>query len=89
MQGEKIEGWSVSPSIREYFSAEPTAFCLPTNSQKAYPLVHQWILPIRWTAKYVFFISEAIKIAVSFSKFQCLCAMLLLWDNSKHGFTVA
>ena len=26
MQGEKIEGWSVSPSVREYFSVEPTAF---------------------------------------------------------------
>ena len=33
--------------------------------------------------------SEAIKIAVSFSKSQCLYAMLPLLDNSKHGFTVA
>ena len=32
-----------------------------------------------------FFTSEAIKIAVRFSKFQCLYVMLLLWDNSKHG----
>ena len=37
----------------------------------------------------LFFINEAIKIAVSFSKFQCLYAMLLLWDNLKHGFSVA
>ena len=43
---------------------------------------------LRWTAKYVFFISEAMKIAVSFSKFQRLYAMLLRWDNSKHGFSV-
>ena len=28
------------------------------------------------TAKYVFFIGAAIKIAVSFSEFQCLCADL-------------
>ena len=82
MQGEKIEAWFVSPSSREYFGVESQLFCLPTNSQKIYPLV-------QWTAKYVFYISEAIKIAVSFSKFQCLYAMLLLWDNSKHGFTVA
>ena len=26
MQGEKIEGWFVSPSSREYFGVEPTAF---------------------------------------------------------------
>ena len=37
----------------------PQLFCLPTNSQ-IYPLV-------RWTTEYVFSISEAIKIAVSFS----------------------
>ena len=43
----------------------------------------------RWTAKYVFIVSEAIKKAVSFGKFLCLYAMLLLWDNSKHGFSVA
>ena len=36
-----------------------------------------------------FYISEAIKIAVSFSKFQCLYAMLLLRYNSKYGFSVA
>ena len=44
---------------------------------------------VRWTAKYVFFVGEAIKKAVSFSKFMCLYAMLLLWDNLKHGFLVA
>ena len=80
MQGEKIEAWFVSPSNKEYFGVESTTFCLSTNSQKIYPLV-------RWTANYVFFFTgEAMKIAVSFSKFQCLCAMLLLWDNTKHGF---
>ena len=83
MQGEKIEAWFVSPASREYFGVESTAFLSASKfSNKIYPLV-------RWTAKYVFFISEAMKIAVSFSKFQCLYAMLLLWDNSKHGFSVA
>ena len=38
---------------------------------------------------YIFFISEAMKIAVSLSKFQYLFAMLLQLDNSKHGFSVA
>ena len=71
MQGEKIEAWFVSPASREYFGVESTIFCLTTNSQKIYPLV-------RRTANYAFFIGEAIKIAVSFSKFQILCAMLLL-----------
>ena len=37
----------------------------------------------------LFFISDAIKLAVSFSKFQGLYAMLLLWYNLKHGFSVA
>ena len=80
--GEKIEVWFLSPASREYFGVESTAF-LSTNefSKKIYPLG-------RWTAKYVFFISETMKIAVGFSKFQCLYAMLLLWDNSKHGFSV-
>ena len=36
-----------------------------------------------------FFISEAMRIAVSFSKFHCLYVMFLLWDNSKHVFSVA
>ena len=54
----------------------PQFFCLPANSQRIYPL-------LRWTAK-----SEAIKIAVSFSKFECFYTLLLLWDNSKRGFTV-
>ena len=30
MQGEKIEGWFVSPSSKESFNVEPTAF-LPAN----------------------------------------------------------
>ena len=78
----KIEAWFLSPASREYFGVESTAFLSASKfSSKIYPLV-------RWTAKYVFFISEAMKIAVSFSKFQCLYAMLLLWDNSKHGFSV-
>ena len=83
MQGEKIEAWFVSPSSREYFGVESTAFLSANKfSNKIYPLV-------RWTAKYVFFLSEAMKIAVSFSKFQCLYAMLLLWGKSKHGFSAA
>ena len=28
------------------------------------------------------------KMAVSFSKFQCIYAMLLVWNNLKHGFSV-
>ena len=82
MLGEKIEVWFLSPASREYFGVESTAFLSASKfSKKIYPLV-------RWTAKYVFFISETMKIAVGFSKFQCLYAMLLLWDNSKHGFSV-
>ena len=84
MQGGKIEAWFVLQANREYFGVECTAL-LSANKfkKKIYPLV-------RWAVKYLcFFISEAIKIAASFSKLQCLYAMLLLWDNSKHGFSVA
>ena len=83
MLGEKIEAWFLSPANREYFGVKSTAFLSASKfSQKIYPL-------FRWTAKYVFLISKAMKIAVSLSKFQCLYVMLLLWDNSKHGFSVA
>ena len=68
----------VSSLSRDYFGVESTAFLPAIKLKKNYPMV-------RWTGKYIFPISEAIKIAVSFSKFQCLCAMLLLRD----GFTVA
>ena len=74
MLGEKIEAWLLSPASGEYFGVESTVFLLSASkfSKKIYPLY------IRSTAKYVFFISEAMKIAVSFSKFQCLYAMLPL-----------
>ena len=72
MQGEKIEAWLVSSANREYFDAQSTAFLSANKlTKKIYSLV-------RSTAKYVFFTSEVIKIAVSFDKFQCLYAMLLL-----------
>ena len=64
MLAEKIEAWFLSPASREYFGVESTAFLSASKfSKKIYPSV-------RWTAKYVFFISKAMKIAVSFSKFQ-------------------
>ena len=81
-QGEKVKAWFLSPTSRDYFGYESTAFLSASKlTKKIYPLV-------RWTAKSIFCISEAIKIAVSFSNFQCLYAMFL-WDNSKHGFSVA
>ena len=67
MQGEKTEAWLVSPASREYFTVESQLFCMPTNSQKIYSLV-------RWTAKYVFFIREAIKIAVIKIAFVLCCS---------------
>ena len=79
MQGKKIETWFVSPSSRKCFGVESAAFLSANKFIKNLS-----------TGKVMFFsISEAIKIAVSFSIFQCLYAMLLLRDNSKHGFTVA
>ena len=64
-----METWFLSPASREYFGVESKAFLFVSKfSKKIYPL-------LRWTAKYVFFISEAMKIAASFSKFQCLHAM--------------
>ena len=78
MQGEKIEGWSVSPSVREYFSVEPTAFLSANKFTKNLSTG----IPVDLTSDELlnmfFYISETIKIAVSFSKFQCLYAMLLL-----------
>ena len=63
MLGEKIEACFLSPASREYFGVESTVFLSASKfSKKIYPLV-------RWTAKYVLFISEAMQIAVSFSKF--------------------
>ena len=79
----KIEPWFLSPASREYSGVESTAFLSANNFSK------KLLTGVRWTAKYVFFISEAIKRAVSFSKFMCLYAMLLRWDNLKHGFSVA
>ena len=73
MQEEKIEAWFVSQARREYFGVESTAYLICQQiHKKIYPLVDEL------TVKYVFFTSEAIKIAVIFSKFQCLYAMLLL-----------
>ena len=83
MLGKKIEAWFLSPASREYFGVKSTAYLSASKfSQKIYPL-------LRWTAKYVYFISKAMKVAVSLSKFKCLYAMLLLWGNSKHGLSVA
>ena len=84
MLREKIEAWLLSPASREYFGVESTVSLLASKFSNL-SSAHWYI---RWTAKYVFFISEAIKIAVSFSKFQCLYVMLFLWDNLKHGFSV-
>ena len=84
MYGEKIEAWFISQTRREYFVVKSTAFLSANKFTKKSTHFKDEL-----TAKYVFFISEAIKIVVSFSKFQCLYAMLLLWDNSKHGFSVA
>ena len=82
MQGEKIEAWFVSPASREYFGVESTTFLSANKFTKNLSTGNM-------NCSLCFFIGGAIKIAVSFSKFQCLYAMLLLWDNSKHGFRVA
>ena len=67
MQGKKIEAWFVSQSRREYFGVESTAFL---SAKKFTKKSTHWYDEL--TAKYVFFISEAIKAAVSFSQSQCL-----------------
>ena len=66
MQGEKIVAWFLSPASKEYFGVESTAFLSANKFTK------------KSTHWFFFFTSEAIKIVVSFSKFQCLYAMLLL-----------
>ena len=73
MQGEKIEAWFVSPASREYFGVESTAFLSANKFMKKYT---HWLGEL--TAKYAFFISEAIKIVVSFSKFWYFYAVLFL-----------
>ena len=73
MYGEKIEAWFISQTRREYFVVESTAFLSANKFTKKSTQFKDEL-----TAKYVFFISEAIKIVVSFSKFQCLYAILLL-----------
>ena len=75
MQGEEIEAWFVSPGSRECFGVESTAFLSANKfTKKIYPLV-------RWTAKFIFVISNATKIALGFSKCKCLYDMLFLSDN--------
>ena len=73
LQGEKIEAWFVSPASREYFGVESTNFLSANKFTKNFP-----------TGKMnFFFIGEAIKIAVSFSKFQCfvLCYACEITQN--------
>ena len=72
MQGEKIEAWFVSPASREYFGVKSTAFLSANKFTKKSTHWYDELLNM------FFFIGEAIKTAVSFSKFQCLYAMLLL-----------
>ena len=76
---EKIVVWFVFQQAEKTLLLNPQLFCLPTNSQK------RWDgLLVRWTAKYVFFISQAMKIAASFSKFQChfmLCCAFEITQN--------
>ena len=84
LQVEKTDALFVSTASREYFGVESTDFLSAKKFTKKLPNAL-----VRWMAKYVFFPSEAIKIAVSFSNFQCLYAILLLTGNSKHGFSVA
>ena len=72
MQGEKIEAWFASLSTSEYFGVESKAFRSANKFTKnlSTGMMNFYI--------YVFSISEATKIAVSFSKSQCLYAMFLL-----------
>ena len=65
-----MEGWFVSPASREYFGVDSTAFLSANKFTKKSTFWWDELL-----AKYVFFISEAIKIAVRFSQtwfFSCL-----------------
>ena len=73
MYGEKIEAWFISQASREYFGVESTAFLSAYKFTKKSTHFKDEL-----TAKYVFFISEAMKIVVIFSKFLYLYAILLL-----------
>ena len=68
----------MSQSSREYFGVEPTAFLSASKFTKNLSTG----IPVDLTSDELlnmfFSISSAINIAVSFSKFQCLYAMLLL-----------
>ena len=71
MVREKIEAWFLSLASSEHFGFESTVFLSASKfSKKIYPLLKDELLNI------YFFISEAMKMAVSFSKFQCLAASL-------------
>ena len=71
MLGEKKEAWFLSPARREYSGVESTVFLSASKfSKKIYPLLKDELLNI------YFFVSEAMKMAVSFSRFQCLVASL-------------
>ena len=65
MQGEKTEAWFVSPAGRKYFAVESTTFLYAKKFTKNLPTG-------KVNCLICFFIGEAIKIAVSFSKFQCI-----------------
>ena len=65
---KNLKGWFVYQASREYFGVESTAFLSSNKFTEKYTLCYGEL-----TVKYVFFISEAIKIAVSFNKFQCCC----------------
>ena len=73
MLGEKIEAWFLSPASREYFGVESTAFLSANKFTKKSTHWQDELIDIK-----LFFMSEAIKMTIRFSKFQCLHAMLLL-----------
>ena len=81
MQGEKIKAWLTSHASREYFGVESTTSLSANKFFKNLPNG-------KMNCQMFLFIGEAIKIAVSFSKPQCLCAILLLGDYSKHSSSV-
>ena len=78
MQAEKMEGLFVSPSTREYFGVKPTAFLSANKFTKNQSTGIPVDLTTDEQLNMFFSISETIKIALSFSKFWCLYAMLLL-----------
>ena len=81
MQGEKIKAWFTSHASKEYFGVESTTFLSTKKFLKNLPNG-------KMNCQMFLFIGEAIKTAVSFSKPQCPCAILLLGDYSKHSFSV-